>query len=50
VLICKHTTPDSIFFALSRQHVLARWMNGEEFYEPLYEMIKDFPNLLAKYA
>jgi hypothetical protein len=42
--------PTDPFCKNSLYHVLVCWMNGEEFYEPLYKMIKDFPNLLAKYA
>jgi hypothetical protein len=42
--------PTDPFYKGSSYNVLVCWMNGEETYEPLYEMIKDDPILVAKYA
>ena len=42
--------PTDPFYKGSSYNVLVRWMNGEETYEPLYEMIKDDPISVAKYA
>jgi hypothetical protein len=42
--------PTDPFYKGSSYNVLVRWMSGEETYEPLYEMIKDDPISVAKYA
>jgi hypothetical protein len=39
--------PTDPFYKGSSYNVLVRWMNGEETYEPLYDMIKDDPILVV---
>ncbi len=43
----KQTDP---LYKVSLYNVLVRWMNGEETYEPVYEMMNDDTTSVAKYA